>query len=123
MNIEKIKTFLGGKSVLEMYNDLIMVGCSHDKSLTIIETITDKILVRFEDLHFMDHPVNFDNKKRIQARGIINGQWYSVVGGPHLGGDGINTFEVWTEKLEDQKSGPIPYISKEEVEKIIIDLY
>ena len=45
MNIEKIKTFLGGKSVLEMYNDLIMVGCNHDKSLTIIETITDKILV------------------------------------------------------------------------------
>ena len=37
--------------------------------------------------------------------------------------DCIKTFEVWTEKLEDQKSGPIPYISKEEVEKIIIDLY
>lgn len=123
MNIEKVKTFLGNKSVLEMYNDLIMVGCTHDKSLTIIETITDKILVRFVDLQFMDHPINFDNKKRIHAKGEINGKWYSVAGGPHLGGDGINTFEVWTEKLEDQKSGPIPHISKEEVEKIIIDLY
>ena len=119
MDIEKVKTFLGNKSVLEMYNDLIMVGCTHDKSLTIIETITDKRLVRFVDLHFMDHPVIFDNKKRIHAKGEINGKWYSVVGGPNLGGDGINTFEVLTEKLE----GPIPHISKEEVEKIIIDLY
>ena len=119
MNIEKVKAFLGNKSVLEMYNDLIMVGCTHDKSLTIIETITDKILVRFVDLQFMDHPANFDNKKRIHAKGEINGKWYSVSGGPNLGGDGINTFEVLTEKLE----GPIPHISKEEVEKIIIDLY
>jgi hypothetical protein len=74
-------------------------------------------LVRFEDLKFINHPVSLGRLgKRIQAKGEINGKWYSVVGGANLCGDGINTFEMWTEKMENEESGPAPYISKEEVE-------
>lgn len=123
MNIEKIRRCLGDKSIPEIYEALMLVNCSHDEALTIIETITDVRLIRFEDLKFVNHPVNLGTGKRIQAKGEINGKWYSVVGGADLWGDGINTFEMWTEKMSNEKSGPAPYISKEEVEKIIIDLY
>jgi hypothetical protein len=101
----------------------MLVNCSHNQALSIIEIITDVRLIRFEDLKFVNHPVNLGTGKRIQAKGEINGKWYSVVGGANLWGDGINTFEMWTEKMVDDKKDPAEYISKEEVEKIIIDLY
>ncbi len=123
MNIEKIRRCLGDKSIPEIYEALMLVNCTHNQALTIIETITDVRLIRFKDLKFMNHPVNLGAGKRIQAKGEINGKWYSVVGGADLWGDGINTFEMWTEKMEDDKKGPAEYISKEEVEKIIIELY
>ena len=123
MNIEKIRRCLGDKSIPEIYESLILVNCSHNQALSIIEIITDVRLIRFEDLKFVNHPLNLGTGKRIQAKGEINGKWYSVVGGADLWGDGINTFEMWTEKMSNEKSGPAPYISKEEVEKIIIDLY
>jgi hypothetical protein len=124
MNIEKIKRCLGDKSIPEIYEALMLVNCSHNQALSIIEIITDVRLVRFEDLKFINHPVSLGRLgKRIQAKGEINGKWYSVVGGANLCGDGINTFEMWTEKMENVGMSPAPYISKEEVEKIIIDLY
>jgi hypothetical protein len=123
MNIEKVKRCLGGMPIPEIYEALILVNCSHNQALSIIETVTDVRLIRFEDLKFVNHPVNLGAGKRIQAKGEINGKWYSVVGGANFWGDGINTFEMWTENMEGEKSGPAPYISKEEVEKIIIDLY
>jgi hypothetical protein len=124
MNIEKIRRCLGDMPIPEMYESLMLVNCSHNQALEIIEIITDVRLVRFEDLKFINHPVSLGRLGiRIQAKGEINGKWYSVVGGANLWGDGINTFEMWTEKMENDKKGPAEYISKEEVEKIIIDLY
>lgn len=126
MNIEKIRRCLGDKSIPEIYETLMLVNCSHNQALSIIEIITDVRLIRFEDLKFVNHPVSLGSLgvgKRIQAKGEINGKWYSVVGGTNLWGDGINTFEMWTEKMENVGMSPAPYISKEEVEKIIIDLY
>jgi hypothetical protein len=53
--------------------------------------------------------------------GLIKNKWYSIVGGGKgLYGDGVTTFEVWTEKMESEGLGPFGYSTPEEVEKILL---
>jgi len=57
----------------------------------------------------------------VQATGNfpINGKWYSVVGGGiGLYGDGVKTFEVWGDDMDD----PIGYLTKDEVEEWLLDM-
>jgi len=87
-----------------------------NKDLEWIEGINPTIY--FDNLEFKPHPSGFGG---VQAKGIfpINGNWYSVVGGglTHYG-DGVNTFEVWGDGMED----PIGYLTKDEVEEWLIKM-
>lgn len=75
-------------------------------------------IIYFENLEFKPHPNGMGG---VQARGNfpINGKWYSVVGGRiGLYGDGVNTFEVWGEDMDDV----LGWLSKTEVEEWLIEM-
>ena len=123
MTKEKLYNYLKDKSVSEMYEDLNSFGFPHYKILNIIEDFTGITLIRFKDLKFYKHPSSYGNLRMVQSRGYIKGLWYSVVGGEYFHGDGVNTFEIWTEKMQSENVDPVGYCGAEEVEKIILDLY
>jgi len=126
MTKEKLYKYLKDKSVSEMYKDLKSWDIPHNKILNIIEDFIGGELIRFKDLKFELHPMSFrcDKQKAIRSHGLIKNKWYSIVGGAKgLYGDGVNTFEVWTEKMESEGLYPAGYCTPEEVEELIIDLY
>ena len=126
MTKEKLYKYLKDKSVSEMYKDLKSWDIPHNKILNIIEDFIGGELIRFKDLKFELHPMSFryDKQKAIRSHGLIKNKWYSIVGGAKgLYGDGVNTFEVWTEKMESEGLDPAGYCTHEEVEELIIDLY
>ena len=126
MTKEKLYKYLKDKSVSEMYKDLKSWDIPHNKILNIIEDFIGGELIRFKDLKFELHPMSFrcDKQKAIRSHGLIKNKWYSIVGGAKgLYGDGVNTFEVWTEKMESEGLDPAGYCTPEEVEELIIDLY
>jgi len=123
MTKEKIYKYLDGKLVTEMYDDLISFDIPHEKTLTIIEEVTGEKIIRFKDLKFELHPMSFryDKQKAIRSHGLIKNKWYSIVGGGKgLYGDGVTTFEVWTEKLEEEGIQPFGYCKPIDVEKILL---
>ena len=126
MTKEKLYNYLKDKSVSEMYKDLKSWDIPHNKILNIIEDFIGGELIRFSDLKFELHPMSFryDKQKAIRSHGLIKNKWYSIVGGGKgLYGDGVTTFEVWTEKMESEGLDPAGYCTPEEVEELIIDLY
>jgi hypothetical protein len=87
-----------------------------NKDLEWIEDVNP--IIHFENLVFKSHPNGLGG---VQATGHfpINGKWYSVVGGGvGLYGDGVNTFEVWGDDMED----PIGYLTKDEVNDWLIEM-
>jgi len=87
-----------------------------NKDLDWIEDVNP--IIHFENLVFKSHPNGMGG---VQATGNfpINGKWYSVVGGGvGLYGDGVNTFEVWGDDMDD----PIGYLTKDEVEEWLLDM-
>ena len=123
MTKEKIYKYLDGKLVTEMYDDLISFDIPHEKTLSIIEEVTGEKIIRFKDLKFELHPMSFryDKQKAIRSHGLIKNKWYSIVGGGKgLYGDGVTTFEVWTEKLEEEGIQPFGYCKPIDVEKILL---
>jgi hypothetical protein len=87
-----------------------------NKDLDWIEDVNP--IIHFENLVFKSHPNGMGG---IQATGNfpINGKWYSVVGGGiGLYGDGVTTFEVWGDDMDD----PIGYLTKDEVEEWLLDM-
>ena len=126
MTKEKLYKYLDGKLVSVMYDDLISFGITHEKTLTIIEEVIGEKIIRFKDLKFELHPMSFryDKQKPIRSHGLIKNKWYSIVGGGKgLYGDGVTTFEVWTEKMESEGLDPLGYSTHEEVEKILLYMY
>jgi len=126
MTKEKIYKYLDGKLVTEMYDDLISFDIPHEKTLSIIEEVTGERIIRFKDLKFELHPMSFryDGVKSVRSYGNIKNKWYSIVGGgTGLYGDGVNNFEVWTEKMVSEGLDPFGYSTPEEVEKILLCLY
>ena len=126
MTKEKLYKYLDGKLVSEMYDDLISFGITHEKTLTIIEEVTGEKIIRFKDLKFELHPMSFryDGVKSVRSHGLIKNKWYSIVGGAKgLHGDGVNNFEVWTEKLKEEGIQPFGYCKPINVEKILLWLY
>ena len=70
-----------------------------NKELDWIEDINP--IIHFENLEFKPHRLGFG---AVQATGHfpVNGKWYSIVGGGRgLYGDGVNTFEVWGDGMDD----------------------
>ena len=87
-----------------------------NKDLDWIEDVNP--IIHFENLVFKSHPNGMGG---VQATGNfpINGKWYSVVGGGvGFYGDGVNTFEVWGDDMDD----PIGYLTKDEVEEWLLDM-
>jgi hypothetical protein len=87
-----------------------------NKDLDWIEDVNP--IIHFENLVFKSHPNGMGG---IQATGNfpINGKWYSVVGGGiGLYGDGVTTFEVWGDDMDD----PIGYLTKDGVEEWLLDM-
>ena len=87
-----------------------------NKDLGWIEDVNP--IIHFENLVFKSHPNGMGG---VQATGNfpINGKWYSVVGGGiGLYGDGVNTFEVWGDDMDD----PIGYLTKDGVEEWLLDM-
>lgn len=87
-----------------------------NKDLDWIEDVNP--IIHFENLVFKSHPNGMGG---VQATGKfpINGKWYSVVGGGiGLYGDGVTTFEVWGDDMDD----PIGYLTKDEVEEWLLDM-
>lgn len=123
MTKEKLYNYLKDKSVSEMYKDLKSWDIPHNKILNIIEEVIGEKIIRFKDLKFELHPMSFryDKQKAIRSHGLIKNKWYSIVGGGKgLYGDGVTTFEVWTEKMESEGLNPFGYSTPEEVEKILL---
>ena len=87
-----------------------------NKDLKWIEDVNP--IIHFENLEFNPHPNGMGG---VQATGNfpINNKWYSVVGGG-IGsyGDGVTTFEVWGDDMDD----PIGYLTKDEVEEWLLDM-
>jgi hypothetical protein len=79
-------------------------------------------IIHFENLEFKPHPAFWHSKDgAVQATGNfpINGKWYSVVGGAQgLYGDGVNTFEVWGDGMDD----PMGWLTIDEVGEWLIQM-
>lgn len=87
-----------------------------NKDLDWIEDVNP--IIHFENLVFKSHPNGMGG---VQATGNfpVNGKWYSVVGGGvGLYGDGVNTFEVWGDDMDDV----IGWLTKDEVEEWLLDM-
>jgi hypothetical protein len=79
-------------------------------------------IIHFENLEFKPHPAFWHSRDgAVQATGNfpINGKWYSVVGGAQgLYGDGVNTFEVWGDGMDD----PMGWLTIDEVGEWLIQM-
>jgi len=87
-----------------------------NKDLDWIEDVNP--IIHFENLVFKSRPNGMGG---VQTTGIfpVNGKWYSVVGGGiGLYGDGVKTFGVWGDDMDD----PIGYLTKDEVEEWLLDM-
>ncbi len=79
------------------------------------DTVNTNPTYRFGDLVFKPHHIPGAVRARLN---FPNGHYISVVGGPHLYGDGINTFEIWGSDADE----PEGYLSKDEVTNRMLDL-
>jgi hypothetical protein len=87
-----------------------------NKDLDWIEDINP--IIHFENLEFNPHQLGGG---AVQATGHfpVNGKWYSVVGGGiGLYGDGVTTFEVWGDDMDDV----IGYLTINEVNEWLIEM-
>lgn len=79
------------------------------------DTVNTNPTYRFGDLVFKPHHIPGAVRARLN---FPNGHYISVVGGPHLYGDGINTFEIWGSDADE----PEGYLSKDEVTDRMLEL-
>ena len=87
-----------------------------NKDLDRIDDVNPNIY--FDNLEFKPHRLG---RGAVQATGHfpINGKWYSVVGGGiGLYGDGITTFEVWGDNMDD----PMGWLTIDEVEDWLLQM-
>lgn len=79
------------------------------------DTVNANPTYRFGDLVFKPHHITGAVRARLN---FPNGHYISVVGGPHLYGDGVDTFEIWGSDTED----PEGYLTKADVTNRMIEL-
>jgi hypothetical protein len=75
-------------------------------------------IIYFDNLEFKPHRLG---RGAVQATGKfpVNEKWYSVVGGGiGLYGDGITTFEVWGDDMDD----PMGWLTIDEVEDWLLQM-
>jgi len=110
-NIPKdIIQYIKGKDALQSYTELVeLMGFTEEEASNILEVKT------FKDLNFESHHVVPNGVAAVEYFPLEdNGEagWFSVVGGgTGLYGDGISTFEVFAEGMDN----PFTYLSKDQV--------
>lgn len=112
-NIPKdIIEYIKGKDALQSYSELVdLMGFTEEEASDILGVKT------FKDLNFEAHHVVPNGVAAVEYFPLEdNGEdgWFSVVGGgTGLYGDGISTFEVFAEGIDN----PFTYLSKDQVTK------
>jgi hypothetical protein len=79
------------------------------------DTVNTDPTYRFNNLVFKPHRLPGAVRARLN---FPNGHYISVVGGPHLYGDGVDTFEIWGSDSDD----PEGYLTKADVTNRMLDL-
>ena len=79
------------------------------------DTVNADPTYRFNNLVFKPHHIPGAVRARLN---FPNGHYISVVGGPHLYGDGVNTFEIWGSDADE----PEGYLTKIDVTNRMLDL-
>jgi hypothetical protein len=110
-NIPKdIIEYIKGKDALQSYTELVdLMGFTEEEATNILGVITFKDL-KFKPHHVVPNGVASSEYFPLEDNG--EGGWFSVVGGgTGLYGDGVSTFEVFAEGMEN----PFTYLSREQV--------
>ena len=112
---EKIINYIKKKSASEGYKDLVeLMGFTEDEASDILGVKT------FKDLIFKPHQAVPKGVAAVMYFPLgDNGEngWFSVVGGGSgLYGDGVSTFEVLADGMDD----PLTYLSKEQVTHLML---
>jgi|ETNvirenome_6_85_1030632.scaffolds.fasta_scaffold06547_3 hypothetical protein len=113
---KEIIDYIKDKDSVESYRDLVdLMGFTEDEASNILGVKT------FKDLKFKPHnvvPNAFAAVVYFPLEDNGEGGWFSVVGGGSgLYGDGVSSFEVFAEGMDD----PLTYLSKEQVTKSMLD--
>lgn len=114
-NIPKdIIEYIKGKDALQSYSELVdLMGFTEEEASNILGVKT------FKDLKFKPHHVIPNGVAAVEYFPLEdNGEsgWFSVVGGGRSGGsglygDGVTSFELYAEGMEN----PLTYLSREQV--------
>tara|TARA_B100001094_G_C18057287_1_gene733156 strand:- start:394 stop:762 length:369 start_codon:yes stop_codon:yes gene_type:complete len=108
---EKIINYIKGKDALQSYTELVdLMGFTEEEASNILGVKT------FKDLKFKPHHVVPNGVAAVEyfpLGEIDDNGWFSVVGGTGLYGDGVSTFEL----LADGMDNPFTYLSREQVTK------
>ena len=110
--IDDIVNYIKGKDALQSYSELVdLMGFTEEEASDILGVKT------FKDLKFKPHHVVPNGVAAVEYFPLEdNGEdgWFSVVvGGTGLYVDGISTFEVFAEGIDN----PFTYLSKDQVTK------
>jgi hypothetical protein len=105
---------LDGRDVLNYYKNSNINESEEDLEWA-EDTVNANPTYRFGDLVFKPHHIPGAVRARLN---FPNGHYISVVGGPHLYGDGVDTFEIWGSDTED----PEGYLTKADVTNRMIEL-
>lgn len=116
-NIPKdILRYIKGKDALQAYTELVdLMGFTEEEASNILGVKT------FKDLKFKPHHVVPNGVAAVEyfpLGEIDDNGWFSVVGGGRTGGsglygDGVSTFEVFADGMDN----PFTYLSREQVTK------
>jgi len=109
--INDIINYVKGKDAVQAYSELVeLMGFTEDEASDILGVKT------FKDLNFGPHPVVPKGVAAVEyfpLGEIDDNGWFSIVGGTGLYGDGVSTFEL----LADGMDNPFTYLSREQVTK------
>ena len=112
--------YIKDKDAVQSYSELVeLMGFTEDEASDILGVKT------FKDLKFKPHHVVPNGVAAVEYFPFSDkgeGGWFSVVGGGRSGGsglygDGITSFELYAEGMDN----PLTYISKEQVTKEMLE--
>ena len=114
--INDIINYVKHKNALQAYSDLVdLMGFTEDEASDILGVKT------FKDLKFKPHHVVTNGVAAVEDFSLGDkggGGWFSVVGGgTGLYGDGVSTFEVFADGMDN----PFTHLSKEQVTNEMLD--
>tara|TARA_B100000963_G_scaffold71590_1_gene59778 strand:- start:707 stop:1087 length:381 start_codon:yes stop_codon:yes gene_type:complete len=114
--INDIINYVKGKDAVQAYSELVdLMSFSEDEASDILGVKT------FKDLKFEPHSVVPNGVAAVEyfpSGDKGEGGWFSVVGGGvGLYGDGVSTFEVFADGMDN----PFTHLSKEQVTNEMLD--